>query len=203
MEQGYQVARTIPLTDPFAHDRFLLNQKMLSLGNKYFIYNDAQQPLLYVDRPVLRLKSLFTLYADDTKQRKLLTLNQESALTVINFTFTLADAEDQVIAVFKRQGLLSMLRRTWKIFDAQGQEIAQAHEDSWWKAIVRRVSDLGVFFRTNFIITRPDGTEIGAFIRRLTLGDKYVLDLTQDPQRTLDRRIAVGLAVLLDNSERR
>ena len=50
----------------------------------------------------------------------------------------------------------------------------------------------------------PDGTtELGRFNRKLTLFDKYVLDMTSDGARTLDRRIAVALGVLLDTGERR
>lgn len=198
-----QVARTVPITDPFQHDKFLINQKVMSLGSKYYVYNEANQPLFFIERPVLKIKMLFGIFTDETRTQKLLSLDQDSAWTIINYAFTLRDANEQPIAYFKRQGYLSMLRRTWKIFDVQGQEIAQAHEDSWWKAILRRLTDLGPLFRTNFVVTRPDGTLIGEFIRRFTITDKYVLDMTKDPQRTLDRRIAVGLAVLLDNAEHR
>ena len=58
--------------------------------------------------------------------------------------------------------------------------------------------------RTNFVILGPDGiSELGRFNRKLTLFDKYVLDMTSDGSRTLDRRIAVALGVLLDTGERR
>lgn len=186
----------------FACDKFLLNQKVLSLGSKYHVFNDSNQTLCYVERPTLKLKSLFGIYEDESRQRKLLSLNQDSAWSIINHGFTLLDGSDQLIATFKRQGWFSLLRRTWKIYNSAGQEIAQAHEDSWWKAIVRRALDVP-FLRTNFNIVRPDGTMLGEFIRRFTLTDKYMLDLTRDPQRTFDRRVAVGLAVLLDNAEKR
>lgn len=188
----------------FAHDKFLLNQKTLSLGNKYYIYDESNRPLFYVDRPVLKLKALITVYADDTKTRKVMTLQQNSALIALDLSFSLTDEQDRLVATLKRQGLRSLLRRTWKIFDPAGVEIAQAHEDSWWKAVLRRVTDIGDFLRTNFIVTRPDGrTPLGAFLRRLTLGDKYVMDVSADAPRTLDRRIVVALAVVLDNAESR
>ena len=94
-----------------------------------------------------------------------------------------------------------MLRRTWVIRDAAGQEIAQAREDSWAKALFRRfLSDL---MRTDFEILLADGSRIGVLHRKFTIADKYVLDLTGDPLRRLDRRIAVGLAILLDTAEGR
>jgi uncharacterized protein YxjI len=178
-----------------------------SLGNKYHVYNEAQQPLVFVDRPVMKIKRVFGVYEDETKARQLFTLEQASAWSIINFEFTLTDAAGQPIARLRRHGWASMVRRTWKIYDPGGREIAHAYEDSLWKAVVRRALELsdslGGLIRTNFIIVRPDGSRIGEFVRRFTLTDKYVLDLTPDSQRSFDRRIAVALAILLDNAESR
>ncbi|QEL14847.1 hypothetical protein [Limnoglobus roseus] len=61
-----------------------------------------------------------------------------------------------------------------------------------------------VAFRTNFIFTRvADGEKLGEFNHRATLMDRYVLDLTADEEREIDRRIAVAMGVLLDTGEMR
>jgi hypothetical protein len=58
--------------------------------------------------------------------------------------------------------------------------------------------------RTNFIILRPDSEDvIGEFKRKFTILDRYVLDMTGDPQRLMDRRVALALGVMLDTAERR
>ena len=44
---------------------------------------------------------------------------------------------------------------------------------------------------------------IGEFNRKLTVLDRYVLDMSADPQHTVDRRIALALGVMLDTGERR
>ncbi len=189
----------------FAFDKFLVNQKVLSLNSKYCVFNEDEKQLFYVDRPALKVKAHVGIYTDDSKSKMVLNLVQDSALTIINSSFTLFDESGKPIAYFKRQGWKSMLRRTWKILDATGSEIAIAEEDSLIKAILRRlplVEIIGDLLRTNFVITR-NGNVIGEFIRRFTLGDKYVLDLTQDRARTLDRRVAVALAILLDTAESR
>jgi uncharacterized protein YxjI len=189
----------------FQTDKFLLNRKVLSLGNKYYLYDENQQPLFFIDRPVLKIKAHIGIYTDDTKTNKLLTLTQDSALALINQSFTLEDANNQPFAYFKRQGWASVFRRTWKIFDANNQEVAIAKEDVLWKALLRRFfkdSLIGMLFVTNYIITRPDGTKLGEFNRRRTLTDKHVADFTADSARTLDRRMVVGMCVLLDNVER-
>ncbi|MBC7807563.1 MAG: hypothetical protein H7145_15610 [Akkermansiaceae bacterium] len=201
---------TDAIAGKFANDRFFLNQKILSLGNKYHVYDEHNMPLFFVDRPLLRLKMEFTVYEDDSKRRPLLSVTQDSVFTVINFKFIVRDANGQVIGVMKRQGWQSMLRRTWMIEDAQERLIATATEDSMGKAIARRIfaaTDLEIInalIRTNFYLYKPDGTtKFGEFLRKLALTDKYEMNLQADPERTFDRRLAVALAVLLDNAERR
>jgi uncharacterized protein YxjI len=189
----------------FQVDKFLLNRKVLSLGNKYYLYDENQQPLFFIDRPILKIKAHIGVYTDESKSEKLLTLTQDSALAIINQSFTLEDANGQKIASYKRHGWASALRRTWKIYDANNQEIAVAREDVLWKALMRRFfkdSIIGMMFVTNYHITRPDGTKLGEFNRRMTLADKHVADFTADASRSLDRRIVVGMCILLDNVER-
>ena len=58
------------------------------------------------------------------------------------------------------------------------------------------------FLRTNFIFLRNEQV-IGEFNRKFTILDRYVLDMSADTQRTIDRRIAVAISVMLDTGERR
>ena len=56
----------------------------------------------------------------------------------------------------------------------------------------------------NFLLVRgADEEVVGEFNRKFTLLDRYVLDLSADPGRALDRRIALALAIMLDTGERR
>jgi Uncharacterized conserved protein len=205
-------AMSLPPTaaEKFGQDKFLMNQKLFSLNSKYHMYDQFQQPLFFIDRPLLKLKTQIGVYEDEAKSRKVLSVNVESFWSIINLTFLVNDADGNTVGYLRRKGWLSMLRRTWHIEDNMGRTIAVAQEDSWWKAILRRVlasvdlEIISAMIRTNFILTRPGSTEVfGEFIRRFTIGDKYVLDLTRDPQRSFDRRLAVGLAIVLDNAERR
>ena len=96
------------------------------------------------------------------------------------------------------------MRKRWYVETAAGQVIALAIEDSIVLSLLRRV--LGSLFgllRTNFVLVHPDGRVLGEFNRKFTLLDRYVLDLTADPERHLDRRVALALGVMLDTGERR
>jgi len=83
--------------------------------------------------------------------------------------------------------------------------IAVALEDSILLSMLRRFfGPLFGLLRTNFMIMSPDFSDVlGELNRKLTLFDKYVLDLTHDPDRLLDRRIALALGVMLDTGEHR
>jgi hypothetical protein len=53
------------------------------------------------------------------------------------------------------------------------------------------------------MFVRPDGSILGEFNRKFTILDRYVVDLTDDPDRYLDRRIALALGIMLDTGEGR
>jgi len=196
-----RIGSAAPEQDPkFARDKFLIHQKMMTISSKYYVYDENEQPLFFIERPAFKLKAHIEVFDDDTKAHQRLTLRQDKILA-INQQFTLLTPDDQTICVFDRQGLFSLLRRTWRIRDPQGQLIAIAQEDSWAKAIIRRF--VTEWMRTDFEILLADNSPVGIFHRKFTLADRYVLDLTNDPGRRLDRRIAVGLAILLDTAESR
>ena len=102
----------------------------------------------------------------------------------------------------------SLLRSTWRVRDAQEQEVAIARERSQVAAIARRVIDFVPDFGGlipipyNFDILVDDRV-VGAMNRKFQLRDRYVLDLSGDHERKLDRRVAVALAVGLDTLQNR
>ena len=83
-----------------------------------------------------------------------------------------------------------------------------AKEDSIILSLLRRtiggIEIIGAFLRTNFIILEGSTENvIGEFNRKFTLLDRYVLDLSADHNRYLDRRVALALGIMLDTGERR
>ena len=54
-----------------------------------------------------------------------------------------------------------------------------------------------------FIFCLPGGQVVGEFNRKFTILDRYVLDLSNDSTRALDRRVALAMGVMLDTGERR
>ncbi len=121
--------------------------------------------------------------------------------------FAIRSADGAILARLTKNSFSDILRKKWRCTDAAGRPIFVAREDSAILSLLRRL--LGPLFgalRTNFIFLEGDGTServIGEFNRKFTLFDRYVLDLTADPERRLDRRLAVAVGVMLDSGEKR
>ncbi len=83
-----------------------------------------------------------------------------------------------------------------------------ARERSPVLAILRRVIDFvpdygGLIpIPYNFDISSGDRV-IGRMDRKFKLRDQYVLDLSGDPEKSLDRRLAIALAIGLDTLQNR
>jgi hypothetical protein len=157
-----------------------------------------------------------TFYADESKSEPLMRVLQDQKLFLINAWYTLVDDEGKILARFRKNYLYNIFRKRWYIYDPEEQPICVVMEDSLLLSILRRtvgtvLEDNPLFglafagvFRTNFIFTRVEDERIlGEFNRRFTILDRYVLDMTKDPSRIVDRRIASAMGVLLDTGEGR
>lgn len=242
--------------DPaFDHDRFLLRQKVMTIQQKYNVWDEQGQPILFVERPMHHLQSLGALFAgfaagavafgifiapgvyfdsavwmvpaimaglaafiavtlrlspyrhidfyrDESKAEKLLQVQQEQKATLFTQYFTIVDGAGRKLGRLSKNPLTDLLRKKWQVRDAAGNHICTAMEDSLLLAIFRKW--IAQLFPMNFILVRPDTeAQLGSFNRKFTLLDRYVLDMTPDHDRYLDRRIAVAIGVMLDTGERR
>jgi hypothetical protein len=126
---------------------------------------------------------------------------QENRLPVPSLRFSLRTPDNQPIAIFSKSPLSNIGRRRWDIIDRYGAaRLGYAIEDSIARALIRKV--VGRFFRaleTNFRVAFG-GRVLAVLERRDARCD--VLDLAEDPTFVLDRRIALGLAVLVEGLER-
>src|SRR5882672_1328943 len=154
---------------------------------------------------LLSVKRHVTFYRDQSKREKLLDILQDKKFQPITMTYTVRDARARPIAKLGKNWLFNVIRKRWYVWAPNGTLLFLAKEDSVILSLLRRF--LGPLFgilRTNFIFL-PAGTEdvIGEFKRKFTILDRYVLDMTSDPQNLMDRRIALALGVMLDTGERR
>ncbi len=153
---------------------------------------------------LLSKKRHVLFYRDESQEELLLEVKQEQKLVFLNARFTLQDSHGLVLGQFRKNYLYNIFRKRWWFYSPGGALTCVAMEDSILLSLLRRV--LGPLFgllRTNFVILDANERVLGQFNRKMTLLDRYVLDLTRDNSRSLDRRVAVALGVMLDTGERR
>lgn len=148
-----------------------------------------------------------SFYRTKDRTGRLLEVKQDSKWQLFKATYTVMDPDDQPLARFSKNIFSNILRKCWRCTTPEGEPICCAYEDSIILALLRRF--LGTMFgllRTNFVIVsgaNASGQVLGEFNRKFTLFDRYVLDLSPDATRSLDRRVALALGVMLDTGERR
>ena len=153
---------------------------------------------------VLSEKRHVTFYRDDSKKEQLLSVLQLAKIQIPTATYHVKDAQGNLLAVLRKNYLYDFFRKRWQCCGPDGKIVCIANEDSLILALLRRW--LGPMFgllRTNFIIHTTDGRLLGEFNRQFTILDRYVLDMSSDPAKEIDRRVALALGVMLDTGERR
>jgi len=160
--------------------------------------------LLVVVGTALSKKRHVSVYTSDDRAVRLLGVQQDRKYQFITATYTVQGADGTVLAVLRKNYLYNFIRRKWEVVSPSGKVEWVAREDSIILSLMRRFVPFMNLLRTNFIF-QPAGSQqvVGEFKRRMTILDRYVLDLKADSARAFDRRVAVALGVMLDTGERR
>jgi len=199
--------------DGFAHDRFLVDQLVRPIANLYRITplvagdTPAGDPIAFVRQKKLKVKEDIRFYADESESQELFRIQARQWLDTGGSRYDVL-VGDERIGTLEHVFGKSLLRSTWRVRDAGEQEVAIARERSQVGAILRRavdfVPDVGglIPIPYNFEILVGERV-IGGMDRKFQLRDRYILDLSGDQERKLDRRVAVALAVGLDTLQNR
>jgi uncharacterized protein YxjI len=201
---------TVPV-DPNAHDRFILRQRIRPVINHYEFSlpaDDGQpgEPISFVEQKRFKFKEDIRFYADDSKQQELLRIKARQRFDP-RARYDVTAADGTKIGEIQKVFGASLLRSTYALFDGEGNEVATASEKSLVVALFRRlvgfVPYVGDFadwlpIPYHFDFKRGD-TVLGTHSRQaFKFRDTYTIDMSGDPQRTLDRRLVLAIAVGMD-----
>jgi len=191
----------------FAHDAYFVDQLIRPIANLYRIStlgadgSSPGQPLAFVRQKKLAIKEDIRFFADETEAEELFRIKARAVFEVRG-RFDITTPEGERIGLLEKVFGISLLRSTWRIYDANEQQVALAKEKSMATAILRRGIDLvpygelvPILFQFTVLM---DGREVGELRRPIGLRDRYILKLGGDPDRRIDRRVAVALAIALD-----
>ena len=199
--------------DAFAHDRFLVEQLVRPMINLYQVTplaageTPAGGPLAYVRQKRMAIKEDIRFFADEQESQELFRIKARSLFDIGGARYDVTDPDAAQIGVLEHVFGKSFIRSTWKVTDADGGEVMTAQERSVPMAVARRIVDFVPYGELvpipyNFDLLM-DGRVIGHLNRKFQLRDRYVLDLSGDHERRLDRRLGIALAIGLDTLQNR
>ena len=197
----------------FDYDRYLVDQLVRPIANLYRVTplavgeTPAGPPVAYVRQKKLKIKEDIGFFADEAETRELFRIKGRSWLDTGGSRYDVTAADGTRIGVLHHT-LRSLVRTRWEILGPDEQPVAVAQERSPVMAVLRRaidfVPDYGglIPIPYNFDIL-VNGGVAGKMDRKFKLRDQYVLDLSADPDKRLDRRLAIALAIGLDTLQNR
>jgi hypothetical protein len=201
------------VTDGFDADRYLIDQLVRPIANLYRVTplaageTPAGGPVAYVRQKKMAIKEDIRFYGDEQESQERFRIKARSMFDVGGARYDVFAGEEKIGSLehaFKQ----SLLRSTWIVRGPADEDVATAQERSQAMAILRRVIDfvpdiggmIPIPYNFDLLIA---GEKVGAMDRKFQLRDRYVLDLSGDTDRKLDRRLAVALAIGLDTLQNR
>ena len=195
------------MTDPFGEDRYVVKQLIRPMVNLYEVYTAAggsDQPgerVAFVRQKRMALKEDLRAFRDDSETDEVFRIKARSMMDIAG-RYDVTDPGGAVLGTLAKVFGASLLRSTWRVLGPGEQELMTAQESSMPVAILRRVAaqlPYGELLPIPYHFTfARDGAEVGGLRRIYGLRDQYALDLTGDGERTIDRRLAIALAIALD-----
>ncbi len=197
----------------FLYDRFLVDQLVRPIANLYRVTPlaaggaPAGPPIAYVGQKELANKEDIRFYADEGETRELFRIAARSMLDIGGSRYDVFAGEER-IGFLWHKFKESLIRTTWHVGGPNEEELALARERSMVGAVARRVIDfdpdvggwIPIPYNFDFLV---DGNVVGRMDRKFKLRDQYVLDLSGDPDKKIDRRVAIALAIALDALQNR
>jgi uncharacterized protein YxjI len=201
-----------PLVDPNDHDRFVLRQRIRPIINQYEFSlptgdDDAPgEAFCFVEQKRFKFKEDIRFYTDDSKREELIRIKARQRFDP-RARYDVTEAGGTMIGQIQKEFGSSLLRSTYSLYDAQGNPAARAREKSMVVAFFRRLVGFVPYIGNyadwlpipyHFEFLRGD-TVIGLHSRhKWKFRDVYTIDMSADPDRTLDRRLVLAIAVGMD-----
>jgi uncharacterized protein YxjI len=193
------------------HDRFVLRQRIRPVVNQYEFTLPGPDgvpgaPICFAEQKRFKFKEDIRFYTDDSKRREVMRLKARQRFDPAA-RYEVTDATGQRIGDIQKVFGASLLRSTYLLYDAYNNEVARATEKSLGVALGRRLVEfvpyVGMFgdwlpIPYHFVFKRGDDVLAEHTRQAFKFRDTYTIDLSGDPERTLDRRLVLAIAVGMD-----
>jgi hypothetical protein len=198
--------------DPNDYDRFVLRQRFRPVVNEYEFSlpvgsgEEPGRPFCFVRQRRFTFREDIRFYADDSRSVELMRIKARQRFDP-RARYDVTAADGSKIGEIQKVFGASLLRSTYRLYNASGAEVATATERSVPVALFRRAvgsCPTSRALRTGFpslITSRSNGTEWcwgPIAVTSVKLRDVYTIDMSGDPERSVDRRLILAIAVGMD-----
>jgi hypothetical protein len=160
------------------------------------------RPVAYVRQKRMAMREDLRAFTDESETEEVFRIKARSVVD-IGGRYDVTDGNGAPLGALVKVFGASLLRSTWRVLDAADTELFVATERSRVVSVLRRIVAIIPYGEVlpipyHFVFFADDGRELGGLTRVIDLRDQYTLDLDGDPERLVDRRLAVALAIALD-----
>jgi uncharacterized protein YxjI len=193
--------------DPNQQDRFFLRQRIRMVINQYeFSLEEDGEAFAFVEQARFKFKEDIRFFTDDSKAEELLRIKARQRFDP-RARYDVTAPDGTKVGEIQKVFGASLVRSTYEIYPANGGDPVIARERSIPIALFRRLAGF-IPYIGNFADWLPipyhfdflSGDKvIGSHERkRWSLRDRYTIDMTGDPEHTIDRRLILAIAVGMD-----
>lgn len=181
---------------------FLVRQKITAFVNRYVISvpaADGSEGALaaFVEQKRLAFREEVTFFADEAKTQPMFRFKARQVLD-IGASYDVTGTDGSAIGLFRKDFKKSLLRSTWHLEQPSAGLAAVGRERNAFVAVLRRVwsiaEDFPFPFKYHFDFAAAE-RPIMSVDKTTLIRDNYRVEI-QEP--TLDRRLAIAMAVALD-----
>ena len=170
-------------------NRYKIRQNLISIGDDFWIENEAGQRVFKVDGKVLRIRK--TLVFEDAKGKKLAQIQER--LLAIKDTMAIQDAEGDQIATVKK-ALIAPLRDRWSVnvkngpdLDVQGNIFDHEYSITQGRNQIARISKQWFTFTDTYGVEIADGQN-----DMLILAVAIAIDMMAHPDKKKEKKDRKG-----------
>ena len=195
--KGRSVSTT--LAELYQHERFQAQRQVFKLLGAAFRIKTLDGRLLgYSRQKAFTLREDIRVYADESQTVELLHI-QADRIVDFSAAYKVFDSSTgEHIGSLRRKGWSSIFRDSWELLDSEGLLRGRVVEDSQWKALLRRTSDLVSIFLPQTYLIEVEGETVATMAQNfLGFPPRYTIDLSPDHEGKLPRPLAVAAVILL------
>jgi hypothetical protein len=177
----------------FSQTNYVLKQQGLAISGKYCLYDQNDNPLLYIEEKVKWIppSTAVHAYADEKKVQEILTIKDRPDDTDMD----VIDAESgQKIGRIgaTADDLSEFIKDAWSIMDGDDKPIGKVAEISTGQSVLREVTGNELPQKLDIVVGE---TVVGELRQKVKMiGYELMIDFSMDTSHVLDRRLGIAAA---------